>query len=493
MMHWKLLPGGYPWAFLGVVLGTILSSPLRGEIDLSNIALLYVLGVVVIGFRFGRGPAVFSALVSSLAFAYVFVPPHFSLAITEVQYVLSAVIMLVVALVVGHLTSALKRHAEFAEQKATQTRALYDLARQLTGALTPQAVEEITERFLSETLQVRQSHVILPSDFAEPPLPANPALVASCIERQQPIFHPSSTSHSYALIPLHAASGIVGILGFEIEISPANALGHSELLDTMASVVAVALERAHYAEIARESEIKRTAELLRSSILSALSHDLRTPLTALVGMADTLALGKGSPERQRHMLEALRNQALSINQQMTNLLDMARLRSGIIELNQEWQPVEEVIGATLQLVRTQWKEREIAVHISADLPPLRIDAVLIERLLWNLMENAIKYSPLDAPIEISVRQVDDQVQISVCDGGPGLPPGNIEELFGMFRRGQVESDIPGIGLGLSIARTIAEAHGGEISAENRLGGGACFHLRLPIGRPPSLAELEEEA
>lgn len=490
MRQWEGMRG-YAWAGLGVGVGSFIASPLREAIDLSNVALLYVLGVVAAGGRYGRGPAVFAALLGSLAFAYVFVPPHFSLAITEVQSVLSALIMLGVALVVGHLTSALKRHAEFAEQQSRHTKALYDLARRLTGALTPEAVAEITASFLAETLRAGLPRILFPPEFDSPPAPIPAARVKRCREEGRLVLVPAAAGRADVLLPLRAAAGLKGILAFDLEAGALSAEGAPEWLETLASVVAVALERAHYAEMARQTEVKHAAETLRSSILSALSHDLRTPLTALVGMADTLALGKASPERQRKMLDALRGQALSINQQMTNLLDMARLRSGAIELNEAWQPVEEVIGATLQLVRAQWEGREIAVDIAPDLPPLCFDAVLIERVLWNLLENAIKYSPPETPIELGVRRIEDGVEVAVCDRGPGLPPGEVEELFGLFRRGEAESCIPGVGLGLAIARSIAEAHGGTVNAGDRPGGGACFRLRLPVGTPPSFAEMEE--
>lgn len=349
------MAAGYAWAALAILIATLVALPIRALIEPSNVALLFVLAVVFTAVRHGRGAAVFAALAGSATFAYVFLPPHFSLLITEARYLLSALVMLLVALMVGHLTSRLK----------------------------------------------------------------------------------------------------------------------------------------HQTEMARATEIRHAAETLRTSILSALSHDLRTPLTALVGMADTLALGKASPERQKHLLEAIRNQAMSINQQMGKLLDMARLRSGTIELDMAWQPVEEVIGATLRLVRAQWKDREVSVDIEPGLPPLRLDAVLMERVLWNLLENAIKYSPPEAPVELIVRAAGDCIEIGVHDSGCGLPPGSDESLFGMFRRGHAESDIPGVGLGLAIARTIVEAHGGSISAANRTGGGASFRVHLPIGAPPSFSELEE--
>jgi two-component system sensor histidine kinase KdpD len=256
-------------------------------------------------------------------------------------------------------------------------------------------------------------------------------------------------------------------------------------------VVAVALERSRFVEIARETEIKHSAEALRSSILSALSHDLRTPLTALVGMADTLALGKLPAEKQRPMLEAIRNQTLSISHQMTNLLEMARLSEGKFQLNTAWQPIEEVLGATLHQAKMQWKERVFDLDLAAELPPIKIDAVLMERVFWNLIENAVKYSPEGEQIGISIVRAGEVMEISVCDRGPGIPANRVAGIFETFQRGRVESDIPGVGLGLSIARTIVAAHGGELAYQPRSGGGSCFTVRLPLEQVPAYDAMDE--
>ena len=230
---------------------------------------------------------------------------------------------------------------------------------------------------------------------------------------------------------------------------------------------------------------------MRNSILAALSHDLRTPLTALVGMAEAVAMGKVPVEKHRQTLDAIRNQAVSIGQQMTKLLDMAKLSAGKFELVRDWQPVEEVIGVTLQQVRAQWHDREVTVSLARDLPPINIDAVLIERVLWNLIENAIKYSPADAPVDLRVNAVGEEMEISVCDSGCGIPAKNGDKLFDLFQRGKSESGIPGVGLGLSIAKTIVEAHGGTIAARNRENGGSCFSIRIPLGNPPHFEEMDE--
>lgn len=484
----------YATALLACIGLTLVVAPLREIIDLSNVALLYVLAVVVAGARGGRGAALLAALAGSLLYAYVFVPPHFSLAITEAQYLLSAVIMFGVALLVGHLTASLKSRAEQIQSKERDARALYDLARRLSATLTRSEVEETAGRFLGEILQATEPRFVAEAEFDHPPIEATPAILRAALERAEPLVVPDGPrKQTLVLMPLLASSGQLGVMAFQISPSVACLESTWRLLETVASVVAVALERARFAELARENEVRIAAESLRNSILSALSHDLRTPLTALVGMADTLALGKISQDRQRTMLDTLRQQAMAISRQVTNLLDMARLRSGAIELNEAWQPIEEVVGATVQLAKSQWPDREIVLDIPPGLPPLRFDAVLIERVLWNLLENAVKYSPPEAPLEIKVRPAGAHVEVMVCDRGPGLPPGGVEDLFGLFRRGQVESSIPGVGLGLAIARSIAEAHGGQVDGENREGGGACFRLCLPAGTPPSLDDLEEEA
>lgn len=491
--HYSQAVAGHVWAVLGIFSGSLLLSPARAMVDLSNVALLYVLAVVIIAVKFGRSPAIGAALFGSLSFAYVFVPPHFSLAITETQYLLSAVIMLVVAILVGHLTSRLKQHADFASQKTAESAKLYGLAQTLAGALTRDEVVRSASLFLAESVQAQDIRVIAPTEIDQESAhgsPTKPALLRQCVERDMFISSPAGDGCFYACVSLNAASGTQGVLRFKAPLSGIGSEAAVEYIETAASVVAVALERSHFAEVARASEVKRAAESLRSSVLSALSHDLRTPLTALVGMADTVALGRVSSERQKALLEAIRSQALSISQQMTNLLDMARLSAGKLEPKTDWQPIDEVLGATLQQIRAQWKDREITVDLSAGMPPINIDAVLIERVLWNLIENAIKYAPADTPIEIAARQMAGEIELSICDSGPGIASESIAKIFDPFQRGRAESDVPGIGLGLSIAKTIVEAHGGSITAQNRFGGGSCFRIRLPVGTPPDFEATE---
>lgn len=488
--HRRQLAGAYLLAFASTGFGTLLLAPWRETIELSNIALLYVLAVVLIAISSGRGPAVAAALLSAFDFAYVFVPPHYSLAITEAQYILVAAIMLVVALAVGHLTSRLKQSVDRAERKSAVSAALCGLAQELAGAVSAASIRQCTEKFLTASLGVSQLH-ILPLDAVPPAdLPVTPALLRECQERNAALSRPLGANLFYLLLPLRAGDTACGILGFAVASRHLEGQDDLEYLETVASIIAVALERAALAERVRDAEVRHAAESLRSSVLSALSHDLRTPLTALVGMADTLLLANASPERQQGILAAIRQQAISISGQMNNLLEMARLSSGAPQLSLAWQPIDEVLGSLLQQREQQWPGRTIRLKVAEQLPPVCIDAVLIERVLWNLLDNAIKYSPEEAAVDLGVERNGQQLEITVCDRGPGIAPEAAQQLFAMFQRGERESNRPGLGLGLSIAERIVQAHRGRLFASPRPGGGSCFTVCLPLDEAPDLSTLE---
>jgi two-component system, OmpR family, sensor histidine kinase KdpD len=264
------------------------------------------------------------------------------------------------------------------------------------------------------------------------------------------------------------------------------------LLDTFARLIAISLERVHYVEVAQDTTVEMESERLRNSLLSAISHDLRTPLAALVGLAESLALTQPPPSaQQREIAAALREEALRMNSLVNNLLDMARLQAGAVKLRRQWQPLEEVVGSALKAMRTLLAGRELRVQLPQDLPLLEFDAVLIERVLCNLLENAAKYTPAGSALEINAALGDTTVEIRVEDRGPGLPHGREEDIFDKFERGRKESSTPGVGLGLAICRAIVDAHGGRIRAENRDGGGARFVFTLPRGMPPVMHALDE--
>jgi two-component system sensor histidine kinase KdpD len=260
-------------------------------------------------------------------------------------------------------------------------------------------------------------------------------------------------------------------------------------LQTMASLAGIAIERLHYVEVAQRTQMQVVAERLRNSILSALSHDVRTPLTALVGLADSLTVTRPPlPELALETAVAIREQAERVCGLVGNLLDMARLQAGEVIMHKEWQPIEEVIGSSIKLLGRALAAHPVKVALAPDFPLLEFDAVMIERVFCNLLENAAKYTPPGSTIDIDVARRDGRAVVSVCDRGCGFVEDGATALFEMFVRGDRESATPGVGLGLAICRAIIEAHAGSITASNREQGGACITFSLPLGEPPIIEE-----
>jgi two-component system sensor histidine kinase KdpD len=249
----------------------------------------------------------------------------------------------------------------------------------------------------------------------------------------------------------------------------------------------------HYIEVAQDALVRIESERLRNSLLAALSHDLRTPLTSLMAQAESLACSAPPlAPAQRAMADALREEMVRLGKLVTNLLDMARIESGDVRLNLQWQPVEEVIGSALAASRAALAGRTVETRVPADLPLVQYDAVLIERVLCNLLENAGKYTPPGSTVAIAAERRGQWLDVAVTDDGPGLPPGQEDAVFEKFTRGERESAKPGVGLGLAICRAIVGAHGGTIRAANRPEGGAAFEFRLPLGTPPALPLLDDD-
>jgi two-component system sensor histidine kinase KdpD len=268
------------------------------------------------------------------------------------------------------------------------------------------------------------------------------------------------------------------------------------LLSLFATQVASALERARLAEDAQRVQLQMQTERLRSSLLSSVSHDLRTPLAVITGAASTLtqANPEVGPDVRRELSDTIHEEAQRLNRLVRNLLDMTKITSGAMKVAKEWQPLEEVIGAVLDRMETLLEGRRVEVDLPKDLPLVPIDAVLIEQVFINILENAAKYTPKGSPLEISAHKEEAAVVVAVSDHGPGIPAEFLEDIFAKFYRLPREGDGGGAGLGLAICRGIIETHGGTIWADSREGGGAVFRFTLPIeGTPPTIAGGEEPA
>lgn len=478
----------YATAVGACLLMALIATPLRHYFDLVNIVMLFLLTVFLVAVQLGREPAILASFLSVALFDFFFVPPRLTFAVADAQYLLTFAIMLAVALVTGHLAASLKVQAELSAQRERRTRALYELAKTLSGALTMQHVSEAAEQFVGEVLHGR-CQILLPDDEGKlhglgpnrvwyEPHVADMAYHGGV--RSQPIR--DSDNMNYCL--LMGATRPRGVMVIGADDGNPFAQEYRELLQALASLLAIALERIHYVEVAQQAQLDMSSERLRSSILSALSHDLRTPLTVLIGLADGLALDHSLSAAQQEKAAAIRDQSLRLSKLAENLLDMARLHVEKVQLRREWQPLEEVIGAAIQSLGAALSAHAVSVRLPVDLPLLEFDAVLMERVLCNLLENAAKYTLPGTSIEITAAIASDKAKIRVRDFGPGIPEERRQQIFDMFVRGVQESPMPGVGLGLAICKAIIEAHGGGIQASNHPQGGAEFVITLPLGNPP---------
>ena len=486
---------GYAGALGLCIVVTVVTTPLSHVFDLANIVMLFMLAVVVVALLFGRGPAVLAAVANVLAFDFFFVPPRLSLAVSDVQYLITFAVMLVVGLAIGQLTARLRYQARVASSGEERARRLFEMARELGAALAQEQVAEIGERFVADAQRSKAAVLVMDESdtlAAPDPGPSRPtvdlAVARWCVDHAEPAGFGTDTLAAAAslYLPLKAPMRTRGVLVVE----PGNPRllmipEQRRLLETCAALIAIALERVHFVAVAQRTLVDMESERLRNSVLAALSHDLRTPLTSLVGLSDALAREvKG--DAGAASAAALRDQAKRTAQLVDKLLEMARLQAGRVELHLDWQSLEELVGSALQALAAPLAGREIELSLPEDLPLVQCDGVLIERVLVNLLENAAKYAPTGAPIRIAAVKAADVVQVTVEDRGPGLPLGRESAIFDKFTRGEPESIVPGVGLGLAICRTIIEAHRGAIWAENREGGGARFTFTLPAGAPPQI-------
>ena len=480
--------------------------PLHSVFELANIAMLFLMAVVMAAVRHGLGPAVAAAFLNVAAFDFFFVSPRFSFAVSDVQYLMTFVVMLAVGLVTAKLTADLKFQARVASRREQRVRALYEMSRDLSGALMPEQIAEISQRFAETGFGARAAIVLADEqDRLQEPIVVAGGLAAVDMGISQWAYDHAAEAgcgtdtlagSPLLYIPLKAPMRVRGVLALEPR-HPRRLMAPEQrrLLDTFARLIAISLERVHYVDVAQATTLQMESERLRNSLLSAISHDLRTPLTALIGLADSMSLTQPPPTGDQAAIAAsMREVSLRMNSLVNNLLDMARLQSGAIKLNRQWQPLEELVGGALKSVGTSVAGHHVRVRLPEDLPLLEMDAVLIERVLSNLIENAAKYTPPGSSIEVgAANDSPDHVDIWVEDDGPGLPPGKEEEIFNKFERGQKENATPGVGLGLAICRAIVEAHGGRIRAENRHNGGSCFVFSLPRGNPPAFDIAEAAA
>ncbi len=482
----------------------LLATPLLPYLDLANIAMLFLLVVVLVAVRLGRGASVVATCVGVACFDFFFVQPRFSFAVSDLQYLVTFGVMLAVGLITGYLTAGLRFQAHVAAHRERRSRALYEFARELSSALQTDQIFDTTRDFIGRTFRAK-AILLVPDAHDKLQAPAQPDAsgAADLGIAQWAYDHAESaglgtgtlSASPYFYLPLVAPMRTRGVLAIAPEQQRWILIPEQrEQLDTFAALAAIALERVHYIEVAQAALVSMETERLRNSLLAALSHDLRTPLTSLVGLSESLARARPPlPAAQLELAQGLHDEALRMSALVANLLDMARLQSGEIKLKLEWQALEEAVGTALRLSAPLLAQHRVTTSIASDFPLVRFDAVLLERVLCNLLENAAKYTMPGSRIDITAQLHGASAALTVADDGPGVAPGREEDMFEKFTRGEPESARSGVGLGLAICRAIVEAHGGRIRYATSALGGAAFTILLPLGQPPSTEGPDMEA
>ena len=496
---------GYLWAVVATATSTAIAWLMFDRFDLANLIMVYLLGVVVVAARYGRGPSVLSSFLSVLLFDFCFVQPQFSFSVSDSQYLVTFAVMLLVGLVISSMTASTLYQAKIAGHRERRIASLYAMSRELAATRGEENILRIAVKHVAEVFEA-QAVVLLPEETGRIVYPKGDGTAQSChgsdLSVAQWVYDHGQMAGQgtdtlpggeVVYLPLNASSGMIGVLAL-LPLNPARiALPEQQrLLETFTSQIALALERVRLAAEAQSTQLRMETEQLRNTLLSALSHDLRTPLAAIVGASGSLIRDDDRLDvHARHELgQAIYDEAIRMTGLANNLLDMARLEAGAVVLNRQWQPLEEVVGGALAGLSARMVNHPVTVKLARDLPLVEIDSMLIERVFVNLLENAVKYTQPETPIEISATTDQNELVVTVSDQGHGIPAGEEERIFEKFHRVASEGNQGGAGLGLTICRAIVEAHGGRMWADNLPTGGAAFHFAFPLNEPPMIEQEE---
>jgi two-component system, OmpR family, sensor histidine kinase KdpD len=472
---------------LGVATGVALNLPLDVR---PHLVMVYLLGVVAVSMRCSRQVSIVTSFLSVAAFDFFCVPPYFTFQVLDYDYLLTFAGMLVVALVISTQTAGIRKQAADAAARENRSETLYHLSHRLAYQTRIFDVARAASEYAEEVFQ-RKIVIFLPDEgrisFARRssdwlPIPRDEEPVAQWVlDHGEKAGRGTKTSSSATAfyLPLKGSrevGGVMAVLPFDTDF----AHDQRQLLEMFAHQTATAIERTRSLNTAEAARIQVKTEQMRSSLLSAVSHDLRTPLASIAGAASTLR-SQGDrlpPGTREELLESIAEETERLGRLVSNLLDMTRLESGV-ELRRDLYPLEEIVGAALQRTETHLRRHPVTIDLPENLPLVSADDTLLGQLLVNLLENAAKYTPEGTPIEIAAEASGDAITLEIRDRGPGFAPAEEQRIFEKFYRGHSEGS-RGVGLGLAICRAIAEAHRGSIEAFNRSGGGAVFRIRLPL-------------
>ncbi len=472
---------------------TAIAWPVSPYFGLVNTVMIYLLGTTVGALRLGRGPIVALAIANMLAFDYFFVPPVFSFDVEDTRYLFTLGVMLIVALVIANLMVSIRRHREVADAREQRTAVLYAMSRELAVATDAKAMAAAAVRHICAVFH--STAVVLIADAGGC---LSPISCADDCARADPRPSPPHFDLEFAqevvargerrikdaiYLPLQGSRRVKGVIVVcpqpQSRALPAEQLN---LLDAFAAQLALSLQRARLAEAAETARVSAERVLLRNTLLASISHDLRTPLSAIAGAGSLIAQPEYAlnVDRRTTLGKLIERKARDMSQLLTNVLDLVQMEFGSRAVRSDWHAIDDLVALALRASQSRLAQWRIVLNLPPDLPLIQVEPTLIVQILTNLLENAAKYTPAGTTITNCAAARDESMLISVADDGPGLPPGDPERLFEKFQRGRSESNIVGVGLGLAICRAAARLHGGEIRASNNPEGGARFDITLPV-------------
>jgi two-component system sensor histidine kinase KdpD len=473
---------------------TLLAQLMYQYFEPANLVMVYLLGVTATGLRFGRGPSVLSAVVNVAAFDFFFVPPRFTFAVGDVQYLVTFGVMLTIALTIATLMANVRQQTRVAGARERRTAMLYAMSRELAATRGAASMARIAVKHVADVFQCA-AVVLLPDAQGRLRHPADPAApdsyrgsdlaVAQWVHdhgRRAGCGSDTLPAAPALYLPLGDDRRPLGVLGVLPENRRRVTLPEQlHLLETFAGQIGLALERENLAAQAESARLAAQGESLRNTLLSSISHDLRTPLAVMAGAGSTLASHGDELDAatRRSLAASIETRAREMSELISNVLDLTRFESGTPVLRREWESVDDLAAVALQRLEPRLAQHRVELGFAADLPPVFVDASLVVQVFANLLDNAAKYTPPGSRVRVAAAPERGFVRVVVDDDGPGLPAGDAARLFEKFQRGDGEGSIAGVGLGLAICRAIVLAHGGEILAHTRGEGGARFEFTLP--------------
>ncbi|WP_374448440.1 ATP-binding protein [Stella sp.] len=492
-------PVPYLWAAAAVAAATLVALGIDAVLPVSSLSPVFLVAVLLVATRFGLWPSLFASFASFAVYNFFFTEPFHTLMVSSQDDVLALLLFLIAAIFTGNLAGRLRQQVTAQRAVARRTANLYEFSRRIASAASLEDVVWAAVHHVASTLKCR-ALVLTPDPEGRlaivggyPPEdqlePKDRGAAEWAWEHAEPAGWGSDTlpSSAWLFLPLKAGGQAVGLLGVAFEGRSLLAPDERRLLEALVDQVALAVERTRLVADLEETRFLSETERLRGALLSAVSHDLRTPLVSIIGAASTLvesdaALG---PDGRRQMALAIREEGERLNRFVQNLLDMTRLGYGALRPATDWLDLREVVGRAVRQLGSALQHHRVDIAVPADLGPVRGDAVLLEQVMVNLVDNAAKYAPAGTVVTVAARREGGEVVIETRDAGPGIPEADRERVFDMFYRVRAgDGQRAGTGLGLAICRGIVEAHGGRIAVDAAPEGGARVTVRLPAGTPP---------